>query len=151
MQATHRLCAHDRAGLGLSEPPTEASRTAADQVTDLHALLEAGSVRGPFVIGAHSFGATIATLFTQAYRDDIVELVFVDPQGPRAYVGWLDALPAETAEEPKGVADLRDDLETFPTDPSLNPEHSGSGTAWPRQSRRSMPMGRCSATAPSWC
>lgn len=27
MQSTHRLCAYDRAGLGLSEPPPEASRT----------------------------------------------------------------------------------------------------------------------------
>ena len=29
MQSTHRLCAYDRAGLGQSEPPAEALRTAA--------------------------------------------------------------------------------------------------------------------------
>jgi pimeloyl-ACP methyl ester carboxylesterase len=123
MQSTHRLCAYDRAGLGQSEPPKDAARTAADQVADLRALLDAADISGPFVIGAHSFGATIATLFTQAYPDDVLGLVFVDPQGPRTSDGWLKALPPESADEPKEIADLRDDLETFQTDPSLNPEH----------------------------
>ncbi len=83
MQSTHRLCAYDRAGLGQSEPPAEASRTAADQVADLRALLDAAGVSGPFVIGAHSYGATVAILFTQAYPDEVVGLLFVDPQSPR--------------------------------------------------------------------
>ena len=83
MQSTHRVCAYDRAGLGQSEPPAAASRTAADQVADLRALLDAAGVSGPFVIGAHSNGATVTTLFTQAYPDEVVGLLFVDPQSPR--------------------------------------------------------------------
>ncbi len=84
MRSTHRLCAYDRAGMGQSEPPAEASRTAADQVADLRALLDAAGVSGPFVIGAHSYGATVATLFTQAYPDEVVGLLFVDPaKSPR--------------------------------------------------------------------
>ena len=123
MQSTHRLCAYDRAGLGQSEPPAEASRTAADQVADLRALLDAAGVSGPFVIGAHSYGATVATLFTQAYPDEVVGLLFVDPQSPRVSARWRDALPAPAADEPASVTDFRDELETFETDPSLNPEH----------------------------
>jgi pimeloyl-ACP methyl ester carboxylesterase len=123
MQSTHRLCAYDRAGLGRSEAPAEASRTAADQASDLRALLDAAGVSGPFVIGSHSDGATVATLFTQAYPDDVAGLLFVDPRGPRASAGWRDALPASSAGEPAGVTDFRDSLETFETDPSLNPEH----------------------------
>jgi pimeloyl-ACP methyl ester carboxylesterase len=123
MQSTHRLCAYDRAGLGQSEPPAEASRTSADQVADLRALLDAAGVGGPFVIGSHSYGATVATLFTQAYPDDVVGLLFVDPESPRVEARWLDALPAPAVDEPASVTEFRDGLETFGTDPSLNPEH----------------------------
>jgi len=123
MQSTHRLCAYDRAGLGQSEPPAEASRTAADQVADLRALLDAAGVSGPFVIGAHSYGATVAILFTQAYPDEVVGLLFVDPESPRASARFRDALPAPAGGEPAIVTDFRDGLMTFETDPSLNPEH----------------------------
>ena len=123
MQSSHRLCAYDRTGLGQSEPPPEASRTSTDQVADLRALLDAAGVRGPFVIGSHSYGATVATLFTQAYPDDVVGLLFVDPESARVEARWLDALPAPAADEPASITDFRDQLETFGTDPSLNPEH----------------------------
>jgi pimeloyl-ACP methyl ester carboxylesterase len=123
MQSSHRLCAYDRAGLGQSEPPEEASRTSADQVADLRALLDAAGVSGPFVIGSHSYGATVATLFTQAYPDVVVGLLFVDPEGARVEAGWLDALPVPAGDEPVSVTDFRDQLETFGTDPSLNPEN----------------------------
>jgi pimeloyl-ACP methyl ester carboxylesterase len=123
MQSAHRLCAYDRAGLGQSEPPAEASRTAADQVADLRGLLDAAGVSGPFVIGAHSYGATLATLFTEAYPEEVVGLLFVDPESPRVSARFRDALPAPTADEPASVTDFRDGLETFETDPSLNPEH----------------------------
>ena len=122
MRSTHRVCAYDRAGLGQSEPFAAASRTATDQVADLRALLDAGGVSGPFVIGAHSYGATVATLFTQAHPDQVVGLLFVDPQGPSVTARWRDALPAPVADEPASVRELRDQLETFETDPSLNPE-----------------------------
>ncbi len=123
MRSTHRLCAYDRAGLGQSEPPAEASRTAAAQVADLRALLDAAGVSGPFVIGAHSYGATVATLFTEAYPEEVVGLLFVDPESPRVSTRFRDALPAPAADEPASVTDFRDGLETFETDPSLNPEH----------------------------
>jgi pimeloyl-ACP methyl ester carboxylesterase len=123
MQSTHRLCAYDRAGLGQSDPPPEASRTAEDQVADLRALLDGAGVSGPFVIGAHSYGATVALLFTQAYPDEVVGLLFVDPQPPRVTARWRDALPAPAADEPASVTDFRDELKTFDFDPSLNPEH----------------------------
>ena len=123
MQRQHRLCAYDRLGLGSSSQPTEASRTAADQAADLHALLAAAGVKGPFVLGAHSFGAIIATLFTQLYPDDVLGLVFVDPQAPRQSAAFLKALPPASADESGAVKEIRDVLENFETDPSQNPEH----------------------------
>ena len=123
MQAKHRLCAYDRLGLGASSQPKEASRTAADQAADLHALLAAAGVKGTFVVGAHSFGAIIATLFTQAYPDDVVGMVFVDPQAPRQSAAFLKALPPASADESSAVKGIREVLEDFETDPSQNPEH----------------------------
>jgi pimeloyl-ACP methyl ester carboxylesterase len=123
MQKTHRLCAYDRLGLGASSQPAEPSRTAVDQAADLHKLLEAADVRGPFVLGAHSFGGIIGTLFTQAYPNDVVGLVFVDPQAPRQSAAFLKALPPASADESSAVKEIRDVLEDFETDPSQNPEH----------------------------
>jgi pimeloyl-ACP methyl ester carboxylesterase len=123
MASTHRLCAYDRAGLGASDPPPEASRTAAAQVEDLRALLDAAEVVGPFVIGSWSYGATVATLFTKAYPDDVVGLLFVDPQSPPVVASWIDALPEPAADEPASITSLRNEFDTFYDDPSQNPEH----------------------------
>ncbi len=121
--STHRLCAYDRAGLGASDPPAEASRLAADQVADLRAMLDTAGVSGPFVIGSWSYGATVATLFTKAYPDDVVGLLFVDPQSPGVVARWREALPAKAADEPASVTSLRNEFDTFYDDPSMNPEH----------------------------
>ena len=123
MLQEHRLCAYDRAGIGDSEPPTEASRTVADQVADLEALLDGAGISGPFVIGAHSVGAVNALLFTKARPDDVVGLVLVDPRAPRVSAEWLAALPAPAAGEPTDLTRFRDELTTFETDPSMNDEH----------------------------
>jgi pimeloyl-ACP methyl ester carboxylesterase len=123
MQSTHRLCAYDRAGLGLSEPPAEASRTTSDQVADLRKLLDAAGVGRPFVIVAQSYGANVAILFTQAAGDEVAGLLFVDPQSPHLTERLRDVLPAPAADEPASLTDFRDSLTTFETDPSLNPEH----------------------------
>ena len=123
MQGKHRLCAYDRLGLGASSQPAEASRTAQDQATDLRKLLDTADVHGPFVIGAHSFGAIIATLFTQANPDDVLGLVFVDPQAPRQSAAFLQVLPPAASDDPSSLKEIRDVLEDFETDPSQNPEH----------------------------
>jgi pimeloyl-ACP methyl ester carboxylesterase len=123
MQSTHRLCAYDRLGLGASDPPAEASRTTADQVADLRALVDVAGVSGPFVIGSHSYGAHVAILFTQAVPDDVAGLLFIEPESPRFSASVREALPPATAGEPASVAELRDVVEGFETDPSRNPEH----------------------------
>jgi pimeloyl-ACP methyl ester carboxylesterase len=123
MQKTHRLCAYDRLGLGASSQPAEPSRTAVDQAADLHAMLGKAGIKGPFVLGAHSFGAIIGTLFIQAHPDDVAGLVFVDPQAPRQSAAYLTALPLPSADEPSAVKEIRDVLENFETDPTQNPEH----------------------------
>ena len=123
MRDAHRVCAYDRAGLGMSEPAPTTSRTATDIAADLRALLDAAALEGPFVIGAHSFGAQTMSVFAQTDADDLAGFVFVDPRGPRVSAAWLDALPAAAADEAAAIAANRDELTTFEGDPSLDDEH----------------------------
>jgi pimeloyl-ACP methyl ester carboxylesterase len=73
-----RTCAYDRAGLGWSEPGP-APRTLAQEVFELHTLLESANVSGPFVLAAQSLGALNARLFTEGYGNDVAGIVLVDP------------------------------------------------------------------------
>ena len=53
-------------------------RNAADAVTDLHQLLAAARVSGPYVMVGHSTGGLIARLYAATYPDQVVGLVLVD-------------------------------------------------------------------------
>ena len=123
MQAKHRVCAYDRAGLGASPPAPEASRTAADVVADLHTLLTKAGVAGPYLMVGHSFAAWPIAVYAKAHPDDVAGAVFIDPRGPKVSRDWLAALPAASASEAPAVAANRDELGAFEHDPSMNDEH----------------------------
>jgi pimeloyl-ACP methyl ester carboxylesterase len=84
---TH-ACAYDRPGtyasvgdddlLSRSDPVSQ-PRTASDIVGDLHALLHAAGVPGPYVMAGHSFGGLLVRLYASTYPDEIAGLVLVDP------------------------------------------------------------------------
>lgn len=73
-----RSCAYDRAGSGWSEAGP-APRTMRQEVFELHALLAAANVRGPFVLVGHSIGGLLARLYTDQFGSDVVGVVLVDP------------------------------------------------------------------------
>lgn len=81
-----RVCAYDRPGTVTIDGHVEASRstpvpqptTAADGVRDLHALLTAAKVPGPYVLVAHSWGGMIARLYAANYPNEVCGLVLVD-------------------------------------------------------------------------
>lgn len=82
-----RVCAYDRPGtLRYSNPPSISDRsspvamprTALDVVTDLHSLLAAAHVPGPYLFVAHSLGGLFARLYAQTYPDQVRAVVFVD-------------------------------------------------------------------------
>ncbi|OBK21506.1 alpha/beta fold hydrolase [Mycobacterium asiaticum] len=86
----HRVCAYDRPGtVRNSDPPTLADRssavsmprTAADVVADLHILLDAAHVPGPYVLVGHSLGGLFIRLYAQTHPDQVRGLVFVDAFG----------------------------------------------------------------------
>jgi pimeloyl-ACP methyl ester carboxylesterase len=83
-----RVCAYDRPGTALdADPPDDRSRsdpipqptTAEAMVADLHALLSAAGLPGPYVLAGHSFGGLVARLYAATYPDEVAGLVLVDP------------------------------------------------------------------------
>lgn len=87
-----RVCAYDRPGtianLGdyvlvsrsdaISQP-----RTAPDVVVELHALLQAAGIHGPYVFAAHSLGGLFARLYASTYPDEVIGLILVDAYSER--------------------------------------------------------------------
>lgn len=82
-----RVCAYDRPGtFTVTGEQVEVSRsTPVPQPTtnitgmmDLHAVLSAAKVAGPYVLVAHSWGGTIARLYAATYPDEVAALVLVD-------------------------------------------------------------------------
>jgi CubicO group peptidase (beta-lactamase class C family)/pimeloyl-ACP methyl ester carboxylesterase len=83
--ATTRVCTYDRANVsgGASDPsdPTASTprlRAAAELVADLHTLLAAAAVPGPYVLVGHSVGGLIVRLYAATYPDEVVGMVLVD-------------------------------------------------------------------------
>jgi pimeloyl-ACP methyl ester carboxylesterase len=53
-------------------------RTIPEIVSDLHALLTAAQISGPYVLTAHSLGGIMARMYTATYPYSVVGLVLVD-------------------------------------------------------------------------
>ena len=82
-----RVCAYDRPGTatvlddGLHpsrSDPVAMPRNAALSVADLHALLQAADVPGPYVLVGHSYGGMLVRLYAAEYPDEVVGMVLVD-------------------------------------------------------------------------
>ena len=102
-----RVCAYDRPGtVGEADQrsrsdPAPMPRTAADIVADLHALLVAAKVPGPYVLVGHSFGGLTSRLYATTYPDEVVGLVLVDA----AHEDWYQAVRAALSPEQRAEYD----------------------------------------------
>jgi pimeloyl-ACP methyl ester carboxylesterase len=101
-----RVCTYDRAGYQWSDNAAR-QRSLEDRVADLHKMLTAAAVPGPYVLVAHSFGGPLVRLFARDYPDQVAGMVLVDTpeeavifrpsyQGYTAKMGWM-ASAAEVA------------------------------------------------------
>jgi len=90
VSAVTRVCAYDRPGTILDNThfsrsdPVPMPRTAKDVVTDLHALLHAANIPGPYVLVGHSLGGLFVRLYASTYPDDVAGMVLVD-----AFSEWV--------------------------------------------------------------
>ena len=84
---TTRVCTYDRPGTYASigeddfvsrSDAIAQPRTAPEIVAELHALLQAAEVPGPYVLAGHSLGGFFARLYASTYPDEVVGLVLVD-------------------------------------------------------------------------
>ena len=79
-----RVCAYDRPGTILDKDHLSRSdavpmpRTADAIVAELHELLAAAHVAGPYVLVAHSLGGLFARLYASTYPDEVAGMVLVD-------------------------------------------------------------------------
>ena len=76
-----RAVSYDRAGHGWSDPARE-PLSARQIAQDLHALLDAAGVPGPYVLVGHSFGGYVNRVFADLYRDKVVGMVLADSLHP---------------------------------------------------------------------
>jgi pimeloyl-ACP methyl ester carboxylesterase len=76
--AISRVCTYDRAGTGVSDPRPKGTITSMSEADEMHRLLEAASIPGPYVVVGHSYGGFISRLFAARYRDETAGLVLVD-------------------------------------------------------------------------
>ena len=72
-----RICAYDRAGFAWSDRgPVE--NTVEETVDDLHQLLRAAKIPGPYVLVGHSMGGMFVRAYQRRHPEDVVGLVLVD-------------------------------------------------------------------------
>ncbi len=86
-----RAVSYDRAGHGWSDPARE-PRTARQIAQELHTLLDATGVPGPYVLVGHSFGGYVNRAFAHMYCNEVVGMVLVDSLHP---VEWENPTPEQ--------------------------------------------------------
>ncbi len=122
-----RVCAYDRPGTPIGEKPSRSDpvpqpTTAGDAVADLHALLSAAGVTGPYVLVGHSYGGLVVRLYASTYPEDVSGLVLVDALSE----GLRNAeTPEQWAIQRKLMeGDIRESLARYPALERIDPDRS---------------------------
>ena len=100
--------------------PIAQPRTSTEVVAELHALLQAAEIPGPYVLAGHSLGGFFARLYASTYPDEVVGIVLVDaysellesvmpPERWQALVRLNQGLGTDTVVPIPGYGDARDD------------------------------------------
>jgi pimeloyl-ACP methyl ester carboxylesterase len=113
-----QACAYDRPGTILDaahlsrSDPVAMPRSADEVVSELHELLDAARIEGPYVLVAHSLGGLFARLYAATYPSEIAGMVLVDawPESMPKLLGpeqW-QAYETLSAPPPPGLETYRD-------------------------------------------
>lgn len=71
------VCSFDRAGYGWSDT-SPLKRTSKNMVHELHKLLNAAGLPGPYILVGHSFGGANVRLYASYYPEEVFGVVLVD-------------------------------------------------------------------------
>lgn len=89
-------------------------RTVADLVADLHALLHAADIAGPYVLVGHSPGGFVGRLYAATYPGDVVGLVLVDSLHEEQSTRFQRVMTAEQWAVLDGMATNPPSLAVYP-------------------------------------
>lgn len=124
LEGEARVVRRDRFGLGFSQY-VKRPRDGASLARELHSVLEASGVVGPFVLVGHSLGAMVVRSFAAQYPDEVIGVVLVDGT-PGEYVASSPAMRRQL----KGLSLLSG---------LLSPKLPGGQALYLRLERRMMP------------
>lgn len=86
-----RVCSYDRAGFAWSDPgPTP--RTMKQEAFELHTMLKAAQVNGPYVLVGHSIGGLTARVYASEYPREVAGIVLIDSLHEDTTVGYQGKL-----------------------------------------------------------
>ena len=97
------MCVYDRAGIAGSDPDP-GTRTAADSVADVRALLEAAGIAPPYVLVGFSYGGIVTQLHASMYPDDVVGIVLVESNHPLEAAQFAEHLTPAQVELDREMA-----------------------------------------------
>lgn len=106
-----RVCAYDRPGTTLASGPSRSDpvplpRPASQIVADLHALLRAAQVPGPYVLVGHSMGGLTSRLYAGTYPRQVAGFVSVDAAHEILYEAFEALLTPDQAQPPGAELDI---------------------------------------------
>lgn len=103
LSATARVCVYDRAGIADSDP-APGTRTAADAVDDVRALLDAAGIAPPYVLVGFSYGGIVTQLHASMYPDDVAGIVLIESNHPLEAAQFAEHLTPEQVELDREMA-----------------------------------------------
>jgi pimeloyl-ACP methyl ester carboxylesterase len=159
VSAFTRVCAYDRPGtlternpsLDPDGPlfypsrshPVPQPRTTQDRVNDLHALLGAAGIPGPYVLVGHSAGGLVVRLYASEYPDEVIGMVLLDSTHEDVWLRFQEALaPDQWAQFEALTVTNQDLLDVYPEAERwyTAPLADDATTGQVRQARKDLPL-----------
>lgn len=72
-----RVCSYDRAGFAWSDPGPIPS-TMKQEAFELHTLLSAAHIKGPYILVGHSLGGPVTRVYASQYPQEVAGIVLID-------------------------------------------------------------------------
>jgi pimeloyl-ACP methyl ester carboxylesterase len=72
-----RVCSYDRAGFAWSDPGP-IPRTMKQEAFELHTMLRAAHIKGPYILVGHSIGGLVTRVYARQYSQEVAGILLID-------------------------------------------------------------------------